>query len=746
MTDSSRIVALLGPTNTGKTHRAIERMLEHESGMIGLPLRLLAREVFDRVASKVGRDRVALVTGEEKIVPPRARYYVSTVEAMPAERDVAFVAIDEIQLVAHRERGHVFTDRLLHARGREETWFLGSDITRPLLTSLVPAARAEEHPRLSRLSFAGATKLTRLPPRSAVVAFSVERVYEIAEHLRRTRGGTAIVLGALSPRTRNAQVAMFQAGEVDTIVATDAIGMGLNLDVTHVAFAAKHKFDGREVRELDDAELAQIAGRAGRYVTDGTFGTVAPLELASRAAAAIEAHRFSPLRVAYYRPHDLDFAGVPSLLASLRAAPPRPGLVSVPVEAAEDEAAFARLAAMPEIARTLRAPDDVERLWEIATIPDFRKLLFEAHVEDLRAIFLELTSHGHVRDELFTEALFPLAASSGATDVDELLARIARLRTWSYVANKDWPKDTARWREETRALEDRLSDALHAALTTRFVTTSVKKRPAARARPSTRNVADHREGSASAEDDRRHHPFARLRDFTVKTAAAAPESSTHEPLAALVDAPHEAFAVDRDGTITALGRSLARLTRGPRLSLPQIRMLDVPGLRPGLRSQLERRLLAFARDVAARLLASIEPLRGSDSAPLRGLAHVLDEGLGTARARDVAHVIDELGDAERALLVAQRIVVGKMATYAADLLTPDAIAMRVILLRAAGWRVPTVTAETTSLSRRRPAGSVGRPHFGEAPHEERVLLALGFVSVGRRAVRADLLSEEASSE
>jgi ATP-dependent RNA helicase SUPV3L1/SUV3 len=382
---------------------------------------------------------------------------------------------------------------------------------------------------------------------------------------------------------------------------------------------------------------------------------------------------------------------------------------------------------MPEVARTLRGPDDVERLWEIATIPDFRKLLFEAHVEDLRAIFLELTSHGHVRDDLFTEALFPLAVSAGTTDVDELLARIARLRTWSYVANKDWPKDAARWREETRALEDRLSDALHAALTTRFVTAGAKKRPAARARPSTRNVAE----AAAAEDDRRHHPFARLREFTVKTATAAPDSSTHDPLEALVDAPHEAFTVEPDGTITALERSLARLTRGPRLSLPQIRMLDVPALRPGLRSQLERRLLAFARDVAARLLASIEPLRASDSAPLRGLAHMLDEGLGTARSRDVAHVMDELGDAERALLVAQRIVVGKMATYAADLLTPEAIAMRAILLRAAGWRVPSVSAETTSLPRRA---------------EERVLLALGFVPVGRRAVRADLLSEETSSE
>lgn len=273
MPEASPITAVLGPTNTGKTHRAIERMLEHDSGMIGLPLRLLAREVYDRITARIGEGSVALITGEEKRVPKRPRYWICTVEAMPVDLEVDFLAIDEIQLAAHDQRGHVFTDRLLNARGKRETWFLGADTMRPLIAELVPAAKLAQHPRLSSLVYAGASKLSKMPPRSAVVAFGAAQVYEVAERLRALRGGAAVVLGALSPRTRNAQVALFQSGEVDYLVATDAIGMGLNLDVGHVAFAGLRKFDGRDVRDLETAELSQIAGRAGRYLNDGSFGT-----------------------------------------------------------------------------------------------------------------------------------------------------------------------------------------------------------------------------------------------------------------------------------------------------------------------------------------------------------------------------------------------------------------------------------------------------------------------------------------
>ena len=329
------VTAVLGPTNTGKTHLAIERMLAHSSGVIGLPLRLLAREVYNKIADRAGPEAVALVTGEEKIKPPNPRFWVSTVEAMPRDLDVAFLAVDEIQLGADLERGHVFTDRMLHRRGREETLVLGAATMRPLVERMLPGANVVSRPRLSLLTHAGEKKITRLPRRSAIVAFSSEEVYAIAELIRRQRGGAAVVLGALSPRTRNAQVALYQAGDVDYLVATDAIGMGLNLDVDHVAFAADRKFDGYQFRRLNAAELAQIAGRAGRASRDGTFGTTGrcpPFE--PELVQALESHRFEPVKVLQWRNTDLDFSSLGALQASLAATPTELGLTRAPV--AED--------------------------------------------------------------------------------------------------------------------------------------------------------------------------------------------------------------------------------------------------------------------------------------------------------------------------------------------------------------------------------------------------------------------------
>ena len=329
--EPARVTALLGPTNTGKTYAAVQRMLAHESGMIGFPLRLLARENYDRIVAVKGPGAVALVTGEEKLIPPRARYFVCTTESMPLDRPVAFLAVDEVQMAADPERGHIVTNRLLHARGRYETMFLGAETIRPLLRQLAPEAVVEERPRFSRLDYSGYRKVTRLPPRSAVVAFSAGEVYRLAELVRRQRGGTAVVLGALSPRARNAQVGMYQAGEVDYLVATDAIGMGLNMDVRHVAFSAVSKFDGRRMRRLAAAEVGQIAGRAGRHVADGTFGVTAeqrPMD--ERIVARVEEHRFEPLQTVFWRNDDLDFSSVDALLASLGRPPPLPFLVPGP--------------------------------------------------------------------------------------------------------------------------------------------------------------------------------------------------------------------------------------------------------------------------------------------------------------------------------------------------------------------------------------------------------------------------------
>src|SRR5687767_4521715 len=397
------ITALLGPTNTGKTHRAIERMLEHPTGMIGLPLRLLAREVYDRVTARVGEARVALVTGEEQRIPARPSYWVATVEAMPVEREVDFLAVDEIQLAAHDQRGHVFTSRLLSARGKQETWFLGADTMREVLSEIVPVARQVEHPRLSRLSHAGAMPLGRLPPRSAVVAFSMPHVYELADKIRARRGGAAVVLGALSPRTRNAQVAMYQAGEVAHLVATDAIGMGLNLDVDHVAFTSVRKFDGRVVRDLGAAELAQIAGRAGRFRRDGTFGTTRECgDLDPELVAAVEGHDFAPLGVLFWRNSDLDWDSPEGLLRSL--ATPSPERFLVQAEGEDDEQALAVLLRRDDVRARLGGPDALARLWAVCRVPDYRKTHTDAHVELLGEIALHLLGpRGRLPDDVVAE-------------------------------------------------------------------------------------------------------------------------------------------------------------------------------------------------------------------------------------------------------------------------------------------------------------------------------------------------------
>src|SRR5499433_881851 len=461
------VTAVLGPTNTGKTHLAIERMLGHSSGIIGLPLRLLAREVYNTVAARVGAEAVALVTGEEKIKPPSPRYWVSTVEAMPRDLDVAFLAIDEVQLAADLERGHVFTDRMLNRRGREETLVLGAQTVRPMVERLLPGAHVLTRPRLSQLSFAGEKKITRLPRRSAIVAFSAEEVYSIAELIRRQRGGAAVVLGALSPRTRNAQVALYQLGQVDYLVATDAIGMGLNLDVEHVAFASDRKFDGYQFRRLKPAEFAQVAGRAGRATRDGTFGTTgrcAPFE--SDLVQALENHSFEPIKVLQWRNTTLDFASLGALQASLAMTPKEPGLTRAPV--AEDILVLEHAARDDDVRKMARTARDVERLWDVCQVPDYRKIAPATHAELVTTLYGFLMREGRIPTDWFSRQVEQADRTDG--DIDTLSTRIAHIRTWTFAANRpDWLADPEHWQGVTRAVEDKLSDALHERLTERFV-------------------------------------------------------------------------------------------------------------------------------------------------------------------------------------------------------------------------------------------------------------------------------------
>ena len=459
-----RVVAVLGPTNTGKTHFAIERMLAHRSGMIGLPLRLLAREVYDRVVALKGARAAALVTGEEKIVPADARYFVCTAEAMPLDLRPAFLAIDEIQLCADRERGHIFTDRLLHARGEDETLLLGAETMRGMVRRFIPEAEFLTRQRFSDLTYAGSKKLTRLPRRTAIVAFSAEDVYGIAELVRRQRGGAAVVLGALSPRTRNAQVALYQSGDVDFLVATDAIGMGLNMDVDHVAFAALEKFDGTGLRSLRADEAGQIAGRAGRHMNDGTFGVTGDCEpLDEELVARVEGHRYEAVKLLQYRNSQLDFHSLDGLLESLDRAAPAPGLIKA--RPATDVISLRVLAGQAEIRERVRAPAALRQLWEVCQIPDFRKLSLDDHLRLVGRIYAHLSGpEGRLPEDWLARQIARLDVVEG--DVATLSGRLAQIRTWTYVVHRpDWVADPAHWQGKTRTIEDRLSDSLHERLT-----------------------------------------------------------------------------------------------------------------------------------------------------------------------------------------------------------------------------------------------------------------------------------------
>ncbi|MCZ6862351.1 MAG: helicase-related protein [Alphaproteobacteria bacterium] len=681
------ILAILGPTNTGKTHFAIERMLGHGSGMIGFPLRLLARENYDRVVRLKGRAAVALVTGEEKIVPPRARYFLCTVESMPLDRPTNFLAIDEVQLAADPERGHVFTDRLLHARGLAETILIGAETIAPLLRRLVPEAEFRARPRLSTLRYAGFKKITRLPPRSAVVGFTAAGVYELAELLRRRRGGTAVVLGALSPRTRNAQVAMYQAGEVDYLVATDAIGMGLNMDIDHVAFSSVVKFDGRRHRALEPAELAQIAGRAGRHMNDGSFGATAGLGgLDQEIVEAIENHRFRPLKTLYWRNADLDFSSPASLLRSLSAPPPRRELVRA--RNADDQLALAALAGDEEIAKRTKGIPGVRLLWEVCQIPDFRKVLAESHTGLLKRIYGFLTDP---QARLPADWVGKQIARADRTEgnIETLTGRIADIRTWTYVSHRvDWLEDAAHWQARARAIEDRLSDALHERLTQRFVDQ--------RAAVLVRKLADKAEllGAVNSKGEvlvegqfiGRLHGFRFLPDETAvredgRALMAAANRALRQDIAGriarLETETSGTLQIEEDGTISWAGAPVARLAAGTGRLEPKIEPLISELLDPGSRERIRACLDRWLKSRIERVLAPLPGLTDqARTGAVRGLAYQLTESLGTLPRRVVASAIDALKPAERKALAAMGVRIGQETVFIPALQKPPAIRLR----------------------------------------------------------------------
>jgi ATP-dependent RNA helicase SUPV3L1/SUV3 len=700
--DDSTIKAVLGPTNTGKTHLAIERLCAHSSGAIGFPLRLLAREVYDRVCAIKGESRVALITGEERIEPKDARWRLCTVEAMPTDADLAFVALDEAQLAADRERGHIYTDRLLHTRGREETMLLGAATLEPLVRSLVPEAEIAGRPRFSTLRHAGAQKLSRIPPRSAIVAFSAEQVYTVAEMLRRFRGGAAVVMGALSPQTRNAQVALYQSGEVDYLVATDAIGMGLNLDIDHVAFAGLSKFDGTRQRRLTTAEMAQIAGRAGRHQCDGTFGTVSGSgsdgDFTADEVYAIEEHRFAPLTKLFWRNSSPRCNSAATLIADLEQPPERDGLV--PARLAIDLAVLKRLAEEPDVAATLKGSAAVQRFWDVCRLPDFRQHGPETHARFVARLWQDLAD-GMIGADFVARAIAELDNPGG--DIALLQGRIAAIRSWAYIAQRpDWVLAREEMAARARAVEARLSDALHARLTERFVDRRAavlmrKLGPDAALLPVALDPDDRVlvDGEAIGQLHGfgfRVDPATKLADLRLLRAAA----ERHLP--ALLDqraealvkriAEHPEVIELAGGALRWNGEVLARL--GPAASLRATRLMPDPALDP-LSAAARQSLLAALDTWLGSELAALDPLRSLEAASadpaagpeLRALLIRLGEAGGLLER--AAAGVERLSADQRAHLRQLGVRVGALDLFLPAMLKPAALRV----LRAMGKPMAT---------------------------------------------------------
>ena len=742
--------AVLGPTNTGKTHYAVERMLGRSSGVIGLPLRLLAREVYDRVAERVGERAVALVTGEEKIIPKTARYFVCTVEAMPTDRRFAFLAVDEVQLMANHERGHVFTDRVFHARGYEETLFLGAETAKDVLRTLVPDIVFDHRERFSELSHSGHLKLNRLPKRSVVVAFSAKEVYALAEALRRLRGGAAVVMGGLSPRTRNAQAELFQSGEVDFLVATDAVGMGLNLDTDHVAFASLSKYDGRRRRYLTPMEAGQIAGRAGRFRNNGTFGTTAdcapmPDDLVDR----IVRHDFEPLHYVEWRNSDLDFSSLTALVESLHA--PRPTRRLRRIKGADDELSLERMMAIPEVANGINLPVQVRQLWEVCSVPDFRNLTIDAHVRLLQDIYRTLVSGGgKLSDDFMARKIGRCDDVTG--DVDTLSARLARIRTWTYCAAKsNWMHDAAHWAAEARAVEDRLSDALHEGLIARFVdkrTSKLLKSIGA----GMDIVASIKDDGAVYVDD---HLIGHLKGLSFERDANASdlEAKALEAAAAKVVAPEvdrrltslssgqaAIFQLSDAGEILWGGMAVGRIAKSGSILSPDVELIGGELGNPVLRGLAEERMRAWLRGEVETHLAPLRKLRSLQDNPTilpgsKGFAFQLLEANGHLDRRRVSRTVRELGQDERRDLRSAGVRFGQYDIFMPELTKPKPARLLSLLnaFGAGGDRKPFVPF----------AGVTSIPNEGDLASSNYAPEALGlagYKAVGSRIVRFDILN------
>ena len=740
MTTPSRITAVLGPTNTGKTHYAIERLLAYPTGIIGLPLRLLAREVYDRIVEKRGAMVVALITGEERIVPPRAKYWVCTVEAMPPGMGCDFLAVDEIQLCSDPERGHVFTDRLMNARGLKETVFLGSETMRNAIAAMVPDAQFMKKDRFSTLTYAGSKKISRMPARTAIVGFSVENVYAIAELLRRTKGGAAVVMGALSPRTRNAQVEMYQNGDVDYLVATDAIGMGLNLDINHVAFSALTKFDGQRMWYLEPDELAQIAGRAGRHMTDGTFGVTGEAhDLDDEVVKAIENHQFRPIRKLQWRNGRLQFGSVTRLIQTLEQRTDDPWLTRV--RESDDLAALRNLSQDAEVVARASDGPSVQLLWDVCRIPDFRGISRNEHANLLREIFNFLHQHGQVPDDWFARQVKRIDRTDG--DIDTLSKRLAYIRTWTYVAQRrEWLRDETHWRDATRAVEDRLSDALHDALTQRFVDrrTSVLLRRLKQKEGLVAEVNDQGEVTVGGEYVGKLEGFRFRMDKTgspdeaktlrqASVQALAPQF--HLRADRFYNAPDTEIDYTEQGGLMWGEHAVGKLVATQDAMKPQVVAFVDEEAGDDVAQKVQRRLQHF---IDRKIAALFEPMLNMQrdealSGMAKGFAFRLAEGFGILPRGEVADDVKQLDQDARGALRKHGVRFGQFTIFMPLLLKPAPTRLRLVL-----WSLANKLDEFPEAP---PPGLVTVPASKDA--EPGYYAMAGYRAAGERAVRIDML-------
>ena len=740
MTTPSRITAVLGPTNTGKTHYAIERMLAYPTGIIGLPLRLLAREVYDRIVEKRGAMVVALITGEERIVPPRAKYWVCTVEAMPPGMGCDFLAVDEIQLCSDPERGHIFTDRLMNARGLKETVFLGSETMRNAIAAMVPDAQFMKKDRFSTLTYAGSKKISRMPARTAIVGFSVENVYAIAELLRRTKGGAAVVMGALSPRTRNAQVEMYQNGDVDYLVATDAIGMGLNLDINHVAFSALTKFDGQRMRYLEPDELAQIAGRAGRHMTDGTFGVTGEAhDLDDEVVKAIENHQFRPIKKLQWRNGRLQFGSVTRLIQTLEQRTDDPWLTRV--RESDDLAALRNLSQDAEVVARASDGPSVQLLWDVCRIPDFRGISRNEHANLLREIFNFLHQHGQVPDDWFARQVKRIDRTDG--DIDTLSKRLAYIRTWTYVAQRrEWLRDETHWRDATRAVEDRLSDALHDALTQRFVDrrTSVLLRRLKQKEGLVAEVNDQGEVTVGGEYVGKLEGFRFRMDKTgspdeaktlrqASVQALAPQF--HLRADRFYNAPDTEIDYTEQGGLMWGEHAVGKLVATQDAMKPQVVAFVDEEAGDDVAQKVQRRLQHF---IDRKIAALFEPMLNMQrdealSGMAKGFAFRLAEGFGILPRGEVADDVKQLDQDARGALRKHGVRFGQFTIFMPLLLKPAPTRLRLVL-----WSLANKLDEFPEAP---PPGLVTVPASKDAVPGYYAMA--GYRAAGERAVRIDML-------